>query len=172
MISVDAARQLVTENVIPLSDVELSLANAPGKVLAQDIFAEADVPAFAQSAMDGYAFYFDDWKVHNALKIAGEIPAGTSTERSLNKDEAIRIFTGAPVPQGANTVVMQERTRVIDQGLFISDDRLMVGANVRPAGSEIKKGALAIQNSKEYTAYTCRNWLFGCHGSRPGKSIS
>lgn len=147
MISVDAARQLVAENVIPLSEVELSLAGASGKVLAQDVFAETDVPAFAQSAMDGYAFYFDDWKVNSALKIAGEIPAGTSTDRSLNKDEAIRIFTGAPVPQGANTVVMQERTRITDQGLFISDDRLMVGGHVRPAGSEIKKGALAIQKN-------------------------
>ncbi|MGN7782919.1 molybdopterin molybdotransferase MoeA [Niabella sp. 22666] len=151
MISVGTAGQLVAENTGRLTPVSIPLKNALGKVLAVDILAPSDVPAFPQSAMDGYAFSFEDWQKNNPLKINGEMAAGAAEEKSVARGEAIRIFTGAPVPSGVNTVVMQEKTRVVFDALFIEDDALRNGANVRPAGSEIKKGELALKAGSQLT---------------------
>jgi molybdopterin molybdotransferase len=145
MISVTAARQLVAENTGRMASQVISLKNALGKIMAGDIRAEADVPAFPQSAMDGYAFSFEDWHKGGALKINGEMAAGAGEEQFVVKGEAIRIFTGAPVPSSVNTVVMQEKTRVVADGLLIEDELLTRRANIRPAGSEIKKGDLALK---------------------------
>lgn len=151
MISVATARQLVAENTDRMAPQVISLKNALGKILASDTRAEADVPAFAQSAMDGYAFSFDDWHNGSALKISGEIAAGAGEEKFVVKGEAIRIFTGAPVPSSVNTVVMQEKTRLVSDGLLIEDELLTRGANIRPAGSEIKKGELALKAGSRLT---------------------
>lgn len=145
MISVATARQLVAQNAGRMAPKEISLKNALGKILTGDICAEADVPAFAQSAMDGYAFSFDDQYKAGALKISGEMAAGAREEKWVVKGEAIRIFTGAPVPSSVNTVVMQEKTRLVADGLLIEDELLTRGANIRPAGSEIKKGERALK---------------------------
>lgn len=151
MISVATARQWVAENTVRLAPVRIPLKSALGKVLAVDIIAQADVPAFPQSAMDGYAFSFEDWQKNNPLKINGEMAAGAAEEKSVARGETIRIFTGAPVPSGVNTVVMQEKTRVIAGGLLIEDELLTRGANIRPAGSEIKKGELALKAGSQLT---------------------
>lgn len=151
MISVATARQLVAENTDRMAPQVILLKNALGKMLAVDIRAETDVPAFPQSAMDGYAFSFDDWHKGGALKITGEMAAGAGKEQFVVKGEAIRIFTGAPVPSTVNTVVMQEKTRVIADGLLIEDELLTRAANIRPAGSEIKKGELALKAGARLT---------------------
>lgn len=151
MISVPAARQLVVENTVRLEPIVIPLEDALGKVLADDVVARENVPAFAQSAMDGYAFCFDDWSKDRPLTIAGEMAAGAVQEQPVAAGEAIRIFTGAPVPAGVNTVVMQEKTRVESAGLFIEDDCIAIGANVRPAGSEIKNGELALKKGTQLT---------------------
>ncbi len=145
MISVATARQLVLEHAVRLSSVTICLREALGKVLADDIYAEADVPAFAQSAMDGYAFSFDDWQKGRPLTINGVMAAGAAEDKNVTKGGAVRIFTGAPVPSGVNTVVMQEKARVVSGELFIEDGGLTMGSNVRPAGSEIRKGELALK---------------------------
>ena len=103
MISVTQANKLIQENAIALSPVKLSLEQAAGKILAEDVYATLDIPAFPQSSMDGYAFLFSEWKLHKKLILEGEVAAGSNEKIMLAPENAIRIFTGAPVPPGADT---------------------------------------------------------------------
>ena len=107
MISVDQAKRQIGENTIALKSVKKSLLEAANHVLAQDIFGIYDIPAFRQSSMDGYAIIFAD--AGKSLHLIGEMAAGTSTNFTLKAGQTSRIFTGAPLPQGADTVVMQEK---------------------------------------------------------------
>lgn len=145
MISVDEAKKLIQENIVALQPVEMLLQKATGKILAEDVFSTVDIPAFPQSSMDGYAFSFSQWKQHKKLMIEGEIAAGSETEILLAEGKAIRIFTGAPVPPGADTVVMQEKVTVRNSTLIIEDEAITQGTNVRPIGSEMKAGELALE---------------------------
>ncbi len=97
--------------------------------------------------MDGYAFSFESWKQHTKLKISVTIPAGSHTQTKLEPFQAARIFTGAPVPPGADTVVMQEKTTVANGELIIDDTLIAAGANVRSAGAEIRAGELALSKN-------------------------
>lgn len=144
MISVSEAKQVIEKNIAPLSPVTILLQNAEGKILAEDIYSSIDIPAFPQSSMDGYAFAFADWQKNKKLTINGESAAGSEKAIALSTGTAIRIFTGAPVPAGADTVVMQEKTTIDDSALNIEDDKLVAGMNVRIKGSEISNGELAL----------------------------
>lgn len=149
MISVAEARQIIQDNIAALKPARLPLFQAAGKVLAEDVYAIMDIPAFPQSSMDGYAFLFSDWKLKKKLHIEGEIAAGANEMKTLDPGNTVRIFTGAPVPTGADTVVMQEKVKVNSlpdsvRELVIEDELLQQGTNVRPAGSEIKAGELAL----------------------------
>lgn len=149
MISVAEAKQIIQDNIAALKPARLPLFQAAGKVLAEDVYAIMDIPAFPQSSMDGYAFLFSEWKLKSKLHIEGEIAAGANETKTLDPGNTVRIFTGAPVPVGADTVVMQEKVKVNslpDSGreLIIEDELLQQGTNVRPAGSEIKAGELAL----------------------------
>src|SRR5688572_19750138 len=93
--------------------------------------------------MDGYAFQFDDHKKGKPIFIVGEAAAGKNFKRKLKSGEAVRIFTGAEVPPGADTVVMQERIFLKEKRLLIRDDKLITGMNIRIAGSQLKKSAMA-----------------------------
>ena len=84
-------------------------------------------PAFPQSSMDGYAFCFEEWKRRRKLKIVGEVAAGSSEEFILQPENAVRIFTGAAVPTGADTVIMQEKVKTIREELIIEDENLQAG---------------------------------------------
>jgi molybdopterin molybdotransferase len=150
MISVAEAKKIIDENTVALLPVKLSLQQAAGKILAEDVYAATDIPAFDQSSMDGYAFLFSGWKHDKKLIINGEIAAGDNEEVLLSSQKAIRIFTGAPVPRGADTVVMQEKIKINSlEGsaaeLIIEDELIQQGANVRLKGSEIKAGELAFK---------------------------
>jgi molybdopterin molybdotransferase len=145
MISVTEAKKIIDQNVYPLQPVVLPLQEAVGLILAENIYAEIDIPAFPQSSMDGYAFSYSNWQKEKKLRINREkIAAGSNELFSLDQNEAVRIFTGAPVPTGADTVVMQEKIRIIGNELIIEDENLQSGSNVRPKGSEIKAGTLAL----------------------------
>lgn len=154
MISVTEAKQIITGGFHALAPVTMHLSDAAGKVLAEDLQAPYDIPAFAQSAMDGYAFAFRDWQPGKALEIAGEVPAGSSIVRNEIPGKAFRIFTGAPVPAGTDTVVMQEKTDVNSDLLTLQDDNIRPGINVRPKGSEIKAGELALKKGHLLTPGT------------------
>jgi molybdopterin molybdotransferase len=144
MISVNEAKKIIKETVLALPPVTLELKSAVGMVLAEDVFATQDIPAFPQSSMDGYALKFSDWQNQQKIIAEGEMPAGKMEKIILGEQRAVRIFTGAPVPERADTVVMQEKTIVENGELIIRDEYLEKGSNVRRQGSEIKKGALAM----------------------------
>lgn len=144
MISVAEARKIIKETIVPLAPITVLLNDAAGKVLASDVFASVDVPAFPQSSMDGYAFHFNSWKQNQKLRCEGEIAAGSAVDEELKPGKAIRIFTGAPVPKGADTVIIQEKVKLEKDELIFEDTALQPGANVRPRGSEIKAGELAL----------------------------
>src|SRR3954449_11216063 len=144
MISVSEAKSIVRNNTESLVPVKVQLQKAAGLVLAEDIYAAVDIPAFNQSSMDGYAFAFNHLVTGQKLPIAGEVPAGVNVSFENLAGKAVRIFTGAPVPTNADTVVMQEKTAVENGHVIIQDDQLTKGTNVRPKGSEIKAGALGL----------------------------
>ena len=144
MISVKEAKKIISENASSLEPVNLSLQESAGLILAEDVYASMDIPAFPQSSMDGYAFSFEGWKQHKKLKITGEVAAGSNETSTLVPGNAVRIFTGAAVPAGADTVIMQEKTQVENGELIIEDETLQQGNSVRLKGSEIKAGELAL----------------------------
>lgn len=144
MISVTEAKNIIKANTLPLTPVKTFLRDASGKILAEDVYATTDIPMFPQSSMDGYAFMFSDWEKNQLLAVEGVIAAGNADSLTLSPGGAVRIFTGAAVPRGADTVVMQEKVRIENDNLVI-EEGILQGANVRPAGSEIIAGKLALK---------------------------
>ena len=142
MITVEEAKKLIKENTLSLTPVILSLSKASEHILAADIYSNFDIPAFPQSSMDGYAIKFEDKEAE--LILVGEMAAGTQQSITLKKGQASRIFTGAPLPEGADTVVMQEKIIRTGNNIKVQDERLSFGINVRAKGSEIKSGELAM----------------------------
>lgn len=132
---------MVQHAVMPLHAVKLPLTNAVGLTLALDVVSAYDIPAYAQSSMDGYALAFKS--IGDKIKVIGEAAAGSQQQVMLPNGEAIRIFTGAPVPPGADTIIVQEKARVVDGLLQIDEHTMTQGQHVRPVGSEIRKGAVA-----------------------------
>src|SRR6187401_556673 len=145
MISVIDAKKIISENVSSLEPVTLLLQGSVGLILAEDVYASMDIPAFPQSSMDGYAFSFEGWKNNKRLKIAGEVAAGTKETVTVDPKNAVRIFTGAAVPAGADTVIMQEKVQIENGELKIEDETIQQGNSVRLKGSEIKAGELALE---------------------------
>jgi molybdopterin molybdotransferase len=143
LLNVNEAKSAILQQVKTLTPIKLALMKALGHVLAADIYATLDIPAFKQSSMDGYAVRFEDRM--DTLSIVGEMAAGTSSAISISNGETARIFTGAPVPDGADTVVMQEKVTVESDHITIQDPLLKHASNTREKGSEVKSGALAIQ---------------------------
>ncbi|NDE10573.1 MAG: molybdopterin molybdenumtransferase MoeA [Chitinophagia bacterium] len=151
MISVNEAKKIIQEQLSPLDPVQLPLLQAAGLTLAADVFSMIDSPPFDQSSMDGYAFCFDGWKNNAALEIEGEIAAGSNTTKTYSSEKAVRIFTGAPVPQGTDTVVMQEKVTVTKGVLTIEDQNIHLGVNVRRKGTDSKVGELALKAGNKLT---------------------
>lgn len=151
MISVNEAKKIISENIIVLPAQESELQLAVGMVLAEDTYATVDIPLFPQSSMDGYAISHSGWLKHEKLMLSGEMAAGSASEMIIEPDRAVRIFTGAAVPVGADTVVMQEKTRIDYGALIIEDKALTKGTNVRNRGSEIIAGALALEKDQLLT---------------------
>ncbi len=145
MISVSEAKQLIKDHCTVLEPKWLNLYEANACVLAQDLTATSDSPPFHQSAMDGFAFRFDEAQIHPSLEIIGEVSAGENPKAFLQAASAVRIFTGAMLPHSYDSVVMQEKVEVIGQKLFIKDPAIKKGMNVRLQGSQIKSNALALK---------------------------
>jgi molybdopterin molybdotransferase len=142
MISVGEAKKIINDSVKLLNAQSVAIQDAWDTTLAEDVIAPQDIPAYPQSSMDGYAFAFED--LGKELLLAGESAAGNRHNFALRSHSAARIFTGAAVPEGADTVVMQEKVKVLDGQLIIEDEGLVPGSNVRGKGSEIKKGDVAL----------------------------
>lgn len=150
MISVDEAKQLIKDNVEVSPSIKLALKDAVGFVLAEDVYSKIDFPPFNQSNVDGYAIAFKD--ANEQLIINGISAAGNNKNIKLSSKHAMRIFTGAPVPENADTVVMQEKVIVENDILTIEDDKLQQGLNFRAKGKDIKQGSLALHKDELLTA--------------------
>jgi molybdopterin molybdotransferase len=122
----------------------VSLAEAVGRILADDCVSPIDVPPHCNSAMDGYALRSSDLESGSAsFKVTQRIAAG-EVGQQLNSGEAARIFTGAPVPEGADAVVMQENCELSGDELSVLQKKVQVGENLRLAGDDIQAGALIL----------------------------
>lgn len=151
MISVTEARALIANNCNILKPNTLPLLEANGCVLATSIYAPIDTPPFDQSAMDGYAFSFENWDKKSELDVVGEIQTGDFSNEIIGKNQAVRIFTGAKIPSGTDTVVMQEKVIRIENSIQINDEFLVQNVNVRPKASQTKKGDLAMAENQVLT---------------------
>ena len=141
MISVEEALSLVERNLPKPVFVELSLSDALGLVLAQDVISPIAMPPFRQSAMDGYALNIGD---DLEYEIIGEVKAGDSHNPPLNLGQGVRIFTGAAVPASANVVLMQESVELDGKGIRLKNQPKH-NQNIRPEGEQIKAGELALE---------------------------
>jgi len=147
MISVEKAKKLILKNANSLLISDVDIIDSLGSIIQENIISPINLPPFNQSAMDGYAILFSDYINKRKIKIEGEIPAGKSFRKKLISGQAVRIFTGAPVPIGSDTVIMQEKTKTENGFLIVDDPFLKKGANIRKTGSQIKKGAVALQKN-------------------------
>ncbi|HZF74496.1 MAG TPA: gephyrin-like molybdotransferase Glp [Acetobacteraceae bacterium] len=144
LLSVEAAQALIAERVPPLGQAEqVPLRDALGRVLAAELRAPVPLPPFFNSAVDGYAFRHADLAGGaTALPVVGRVQAGAPAA-AIAPGEAVRIFTGAPMPPGTDTVMMQEDAREED-GRVVLAPGLKRGANCRPAGEDVAEGTVAL----------------------------
>lgn len=144
----DAAREIVTD-IAPLAPERRALLDALDHVLAEDVTSPIDLPAWTNSAMDGYAVRSGDLTgsgTDNApieLTIVETIPAGTFPTRTIGAGECSRIFTGAPLPEGADGVIRQEDTTPLEGRVRIDDTR-DAGRNFRRRGEDIQRGTVVL----------------------------
>lgn len=146
LMPVQAALDLLRQRVVPVAAAEaVPLPDALGRVLAEDVVAPSDVPPHDNSAVDGYAVFFDDLNpdTETVLPVAGRVAAGHPLGRAGQRGEAVRIFTGAPMPGGFDTVLMQEDCRAQGDTVAIPPG-IKRGANRRRAGEDVAKGAVVL----------------------------
>jgi molybdopterin molybdotransferase len=147
MMSVDEAVAIIASRVTAVQEVEtVALGDADGRVLATGISSPLPLPPFTNSAVDGYAVRGGDLpqRGEQAFPVRGRIQAGASAPAPVEPGHAMRIFTGAPMPDGADTVFMQEDVRLDETGKVVLPAGLRPGANVRPAGEDIPAGHSAL----------------------------
>jgi molybdopterin molybdotransferase len=145
LMSIDAARALIRERLSPIAGTEVvPLIAADGRVLAEDVRAPLDLPPFDNSAVDGFAVRLADLKQDGdtRLPVLGRVAAGGSVP-TPQENAAVRIFTGAPMPAGFDTVFMQEDVR-LEEGRVVLPSGLKRGANRRLAGEDLPRGERAV----------------------------
>ena len=148
LLPADAALARILEDVAPLGEETVSVSDADGRVLARDLAATLTQPPFNSSAMDGYAIFGsaaaspgDRWEV------VGQSAAGRGFSGAVARGQAVRIFTGAPVPENCGTVVIQENvTR--DGDVIVATDATVAGANIRVAGVDFRAGEIALRRGR------------------------
>jgi len=151
MRSVDEAVKQIAAALAPIPDIEtVPLSRADGRVLVRDLVASMALPPFTNSAVDGYAVRFADVAAAGGapIGIADRVVAGGAAKGAVRPGQAVRIFTGAPIPEGADTVFMQEDVRVDDAGRVRFPEGLRRGANVRPAGEDIPEGHVVLPKGR------------------------
>ncbi len=148
MISVHQALQIIEENVAATTlSKKVKMADALGYVLFDSVVSPINMPPFRQSAMDGYALRLNNEKSYS---VVDEVKAGDGHHPALKEGDAVRIFTGAAVPDSANAVVMQEKvTRTGDK--IQLEDSVTINANIRPLGEQVRQGAIALEKGTMLT---------------------
>jgi molybdopterin molybdotransferase len=146
LLPVDDLERIIRERIAPVAEIETAtLAQARGRALARDVEAPIDLPPFDNSAVDGYAVRHADLhpRSDTTLTVADRITAGRAAAQPVAPGTAIRIFTGAPMPDGADTVFMQEDVRTEGASVIVPPG-LKSGANRRLAGEDIRAGHVAL----------------------------
>lgn len=146
--------RMIAERVQPVTETEsVKLAAARGRVLAADVIASLDLPPFDNSAVDGYAVRHRDLAAQSETRLAigGRLTAGSAAAKPVGRGEAIRIFTGAPMPNGADTVFMQEDVRAESDAVIVPAG-LKAGANRRIAGEDVRKGSVVLPAGRRLAA--------------------
>ena len=151
MISLEEAQAYVLSHCQPRPPEDIPLADALGCLTAIAMFADAPVPPFANSAMDGFAVRAaDTYDGPARLKVVGHLPAGTAPTIEVGEGEAIRIMTGAPIPPGADAIVVIEDAEVESNGDVVRvTKRVEPGLHIRPAGQDLSPGQLVFPMGTE-----------------------
>ncbi|MGF1682977.1 molybdopterin molybdotransferase MoeA [Photobacterium minamisatsumaniensis] len=152
LMPVELALTKILDQVKPLEVVNtVSLSDAMGFVIADDICSPINVPPFANSAMDGYALRSADLQVSDTLTLAGKSFAGTPFDGVCQQGQCIRIMTGAQMPEGTDTVIMQEETEVDGDAIRFTV-KPPEGDNVRPIGDDVHQGDVVVAKGTRITA--------------------
>jgi molybdopterin molybdotransferase len=154
LLPVDEAERIIRERVGPVSEIETVALNAAGgRVIAADVAAPIDLPPFDNSAVDGYAVRHADLDAigETRLAVVERVMAGRAAVHELAAGAAVRIFTGAPMPSGADTVFMQEDVRTEDEAVIVPPG-LKRGANRRLAGEDVRAGSVVLPAGRRLRA--------------------
>jgi len=159
LVTVEQALEMFLENVdrTPCSMEEVAVDDAFGRVLAEDIYSEVDVPPFDRAAMDGYAVKAIDTQGASlnspvVLRVVGEAYAGKGFKGEVKEHEAVKISTGAPMPRGADAVVMVEYTKRVNDSIEVYKS-VSPSENVSERGEDIKKGEKILRQGKVLTPF-------------------
>ena len=154
LLPVDEVERIIRERVVPVAEIETVALNAAGgRVIAGDVKAPIDLPPFDNSAVDGYAVRHADLDpmAETRLAVVERVTAGRVAAHSLAAGAAVRIFTGAPMPAGADTVFMQEDVHA-DSEAVIAPPGLKLGANRRLAGEDARAGSIVLPAGRRLAA--------------------
>lgn len=149
LLAVDEALERILEGVHPVAAESLPLSQAADRVLAAPVLALRTHPPFDASAMDGYAVRAED--IENApapLDVVGESAAGHGFDGSVTAGTAVRIFTGAPLPEGADTILIQENARAIEEGRIEALQSVAAGRHIRKAGLDFAEGDIVLEQGR------------------------
>jgi len=144
VLTVKEALRAILSNVTPLPFEEISLTDSLDRVLTEDIYADCDIPQLANSAMDGYAVKSSDVRGASktkpgTLKVIYDLRAGYVAKDTVKNNQAMRIMTGAPIPEGADSVIIVEETEKEGKDKVKIFKEVKPGDNIRKAGEDIKK---------------------------------
>ncbi|EMS96640.1 molybdopterin biosynthesis protein [Agrobacterium tumefaciens str. Cherry 2E-2-2] len=151
LLPVDEAMRRLLEAAVPVTESEtLPLAECDGRVLSADLIARLTQPPFDASAMDGYALRSADAaEIGSVLTVIGQAAAGHAFTGTVGEGQAVRIFTGAPVPQGADTILIQEDAEVLEGGKIRTAFDVTAGRHIRPRGQDFTEGEAALTAGRE-----------------------
>jgi molybdopterin molybdotransferase len=150
MLTVAEAKEIILSAVHPRAARAVPLAEAIHGVLAQDVTSPIDLPLWDNSSVDGYAARASDLAAANEnspihLRVTAQTPAGTASDVTVEPQTCVRIFTGAPMPKGADAVVMQEDTHPHHEGYIAVEESVEPGENIRRAGDDVTKGEVVLR---------------------------
>jgi molybdopterin molybdotransferase len=154
-LTVEQARRAIREQLATIDQTEfVAVRDTRGRVLAEDCISPIDVPSHTNSAMDGYALAGCDLPSEGVLElpVCGRVFAGREVEGAWRTGHCLRIMTGAPMPPGTDTVVMQEQVELLEDGRVRIDSRHRAGQNVRQAGEDIAKGSVVFEAGRLVSA--------------------
>lgn len=150
-LSIEEARGRILADIKPVIGKEkLALRSALGRILAEDVVSPLNVPSHHNSAMDGYALKGVDLTTNSPrdFKVIGTVYAGAFFNGECREGQTVRIMTGAPIPEGADTVIMQEQVEQLNNGRVRIDGTHSIGENVRQAGEDITTGCVVLESGR------------------------